>query len=68
MKVLKACKLGKIDLDKETRTMMGIYAGFAQEESRNMSKATVRSSVFFKKALRKTSHGKTQERQEENGQ
>ncbi|MCM1167447.1 MAG: hypothetical protein NC401_15685 [Ruminococcus sp.] len=48
--------------------MMGIYAGFAQEESRNMSKATVRSSVFFKKALRKTSHGKTQERQEENGQ
>ena len=77
MKILKACKQGKIDLiltksisrfgrntldtlktlyelfnlgvkvyfekenlnnyDKEMRTMMGIYAGFAQEESKNMS-------------------------------
>lgn len=77
MKMLKACKQGKIDLiltksisrfgrntldtlktlyellnlgvkvcfekenlnnyDKEMRTMMGIYAGFAQEESKNMS-------------------------------
>ena len=77
MKMIKACKQGKIDLiltksmsrfgrntldtlktlyeffnldvkvyfekenlnnyDKEMRTMMGIYAGFAQEESKNMS-------------------------------
>ena len=77
MKMLKACKQGKVDLiltksisrfgrntldtlktlyelfnlgvkvffekenlnnyDKEMRTMMGIYAGFAQEESKNMS-------------------------------
>lgn len=85
MKMIKACKQGKIDLiltksmsrfgrntldtlktlyeffnldvkvyfekenlnnyDKEMRTMMGIYAGFAQEESKNMSDNIIRERM-----------------------